>query len=261
MNKYQILSTLTLLILFTGSLVTAEPIRVKTSELTHFVGTYDAVTNSFSSHEILNWDEQDPTAYHNAIKKFPDKEGTYYCIAPWYNEMAQAICIFKARNVVYAGMVDMKLSYSVDAIVTKWEYVGDSLELVCVGKNFPNMGSAPNIDGVFILPDSSHFLVVRSAGGDDRDIWRRYGFFLEDDNCTWLEVYNFESLTSPFEEEYTEGWVIVEDADAPYYKLKVVTRKNSPIGNPNNDGSFSHRPVSQDSTYIDFWEEVKKVRQ
>lgn len=261
MKKFLLLSTLTLILLVSASITTAEPIRVKTSELTHFVGTYDAVTQSFSSHQILSWNEDEPTGFSQAIKDIPDKYGTYYCITPWYHEMAQTILIFSAKNVVYAGMVDIKLPYTVDAIVTKWKYVGDSLELVCVAPNFPDMGSAPNLDGAFILPDSSHFLVVRSAGGDERTIWRNYGFYIEDENCGWKEIYKFESITTPFEDEYTEGWVVVEDADAPYYKLQVFTRKNVPIGNRNDDGSINHKPISQDSEFIDVWELVQKARQ
>lgn len=261
MRKLQILSIFTLIILISASIITAEPLRIKTSELTNFVGTYDATSNSFTTHEILSWDDQDPSGYHNAIKKFPNKEGTYFCIAPWYNEMAQAIYILKPRNTVYAAMIDIQSTLAVNAIVTKWIYVGDSLELTCIAPNFPNMGSAPNFDGIFFLPDSSRFLVIRSAGGDERNIWRRYGFFLEDENCKWQEIYNFESLTTPYEEEFTEGWCILDDSNAPYYRIKTITRKNSPTGPANNDGSYSHRPVSTDSTFLDLWEAVQKIRQ
>ncbi len=241
-------------------LSSAAEITIATADLDHFIGTYDAEKNSLTDFAIAQWDTADPMAYHNAISQFPNEKGIYFGLAPWYTNLAKAILPFPEKNITLVSFVDIKLSYAARAIVTKWKNIGDSLEFVCVTENFPELGGAPNLDGLFLLPDSSSLLVTRSAGGDMESIWYRYSFLVEEPECGWMEVYRLESERLMFKEEFTEGWCRLVDSLAPVYYLQVVQQHHKSYGGKNTDGSYNHFKISEDTSMINLWEMVQEAR-
>lgn len=252
--------TMVLLVLATCGPVGASEIRIKLSDLDHFIGTFDADEMTFTDFTIAEWDTLGPMGFHNAIAQFPDDNGVYFGLSPWYTGVARAVLPFPEKGLTFVSLVDIKLSYSARAIVTKWRNVGDSLEFICVMRDFPDLGGAPNLDGCFLLPDSSHFMMVRSAGGGMESIWRRFSFILEEPGCRWLEVYRLESEHLMFEPEFTESWCRLIDSLAPDYYLKVIRRYFEPKGEKKPDGSYDHQNVRSDTTLLNLWDLVQKAR-
>lgn len=248
------------LILLTASISPAVEITIAMADLDHFIGTYDASTGNFTDFVIAQWDTANPMSYYQAIKELPDDKGVYFGLAPWYADLAKAILPFPEKNITLVSFVDVKLSYSAKAIVTKWQNIGDSLKFVCVTKDFPDLGGAPNLDGLFLMPDSSSLLVTRSAGGDMESIWYRYSFLTEQPECRWVELYRLDSERLMFKEEFTEGWCRLVDSLAPVYYLMVVKQHNKAQGGKNADGSFNHVKISEDTTLINLWELVQTAR-
>ena len=238
----------------------ASDIVIAKSDLDHFVGTYNARQNTFTDYTIAEWNPDDPMGYFNAITQFPDTKGVYFGLAPWYTGLAQAVLSVPDKNLTFVSFVDIKLSYSAEAIVTKWQIVGDSLVFMCVTQNFPELGGAPNLDGCYLLPDSSYFMIARSAGGDMEAIWYRFSFIIEQSDCRWREIYRLESNHLLLEPEFTERRCRLVDSLAPVYYLNVVSRHYKASGDKKSDGSYTHEQVSSDTTTVNLWDEVQKAR-
>lgn len=236
-------------------------ITIARSDLNFFIGTYDADQNTFTDFTVSGWDTANTMGFFNAISRFPDTNGVYFGLSPWYVNLAQAVRPFPGKNLMFVSLVDVKLSQAAHAIVTKWEMVGDSLKFICVTENFPDLGGAPNLDGCYLLPDSSYFLITRSAGGDMHSIWHRYSLLYEETDCTWKEFYSLESQHLMFEQEFTEGWCRLIDSQAPKYSLTVVKRSYRATGDKKADGSYNHELIAVDSSVVDLWKLVQEARQ
>jgi hypothetical protein len=260
MRKSIILLTVTLLVLMTVSQVAGSDIRIKKSDLYHFVGTYDAEQKTLVDFAVAPWDSTDPMGFHNAVSQFPDTKGVYFALSPWYIGLADAVLPFPAMNVMFVSLVDIKLSYSAHAIVTKWKVDGDNLEFMCVMENFPDLGGAPNLDGCYMFPDSSLFLIARSAGGGMESIWHRYSFVMEEPECQWLEIFHLESEHLLQEAEFTEKYCRLIDTVGSKYNLIVVNRYHHAKGEKRPDGSYLHEMVGSDTTTISLWERAQQIR-
>jgi hypothetical protein len=259
MRTINILSAAALLFLAAVATASASDIVIARSDLSHFVGTYDARTNTLTDYTIADWDEDDPMAYQNAIDQFPGGRGVYYGLAPWYTSLAQAVLDFPPDSLTFVSLVDVKLSYAAQAIVTKWKNLGDSLEFVCVTTGFPDLGGAPNLDGCYLLPDSSHFMIVRSAGGNMESIWQKFSFILENPPCHWEQFYHVDSDRRLLEPEFTESYCrLVDSAEAGHY-VTVISQAYKAKGPKRSDGSYEHELVSTDSTVVDLWKLAQKA--
>jgi hypothetical protein len=260
MRKRLILPVAAMLITAAFVSIHASDITIAKSDLDFFIGTYDADQNTFTDFTVSGWDTANTMGYFNAISEFPDTKGVYFGLAPWYVNLAKAVRPFPDLGLMFVSFVDIKLSHAAHAIVTKWEMAGDSLKFVCVTNNFPDLGGAPNLDGCYLLPDSSYFMIARSAGGDMFSIWHKYSFLYEETECTWKEFYSLESQHLMFEEEFTEAWCRLIDSLAPEYSLTVVKRLHKAKGDMKKDGSYVHEVAAVDSAIVDLWKLIQEAR-
>lgn len=260
MHKRIILPFAVILIVAVVLPAAASDIIIAAADLPHFIGTYNARQNTFTDYTIAEWDEDNPMGYQNTIDQFPDTKGVFFGLAPWYAGLVQAVLNVPDENLTFVSFVDVKLSAAAKAIVTKWRNAGDSLEFICVTENFPDLGGAPNLDGYYRFPDSSHFMITRSAGGGMEAIWHNYSFIIEEPECHWVEIYRLASKHLMYEPEFTEKWCRLIDSAAPVYYLKVISRHFKAKGEPQSDGSYTHDPVGVDSTVINLWDLAQQKR-
>ena len=239
--------------------VSAADITISKDRLTYFVGTYDRGQNTFTEFSVEGWGTN-PIDYTNAIEKLPKKEGVYFGFAPWYTNMAQAVLEVPDAGIVYASMVDLKSVHGVKAIMTKWAIEGDKLKLMCVSGNFPGLDSAPTLDGSFVFPDSTRFIVARGGGGDMTTVWRKYIFALDRGDCNWEVFYSLDSRRLMTKPEFTEAWCVMQAPVDTSYMMKVFTRKYKAFDPPASDGSYTHEPISYDSTTISLWDTAKQKK-
>lgn len=261
MHKRIILPLAAIIILAAVFPAAASEIKIAASELSHFVGTYNAKQNTFSDYTIAEWDEDNPMGYQNAVDQFPDTKGVFFGLAPWYAGLVQAILAVPDEQLTFVSFVDVKLSAAARAIVTKWKNIGDSLEFVCVTGDFPDLGGAPNLDGYYRFPDSSHFMLTRSAGGGMEEIWHNYSFIVEEPDCRWKEIYRLESQHLMYEPEFVERWCRLVDSAAPVYFLRVFSRHFKAKGEKKSDGTYTHEQVKIDTTMINLWDLTKQARE
>lgn len=256
----KLLSLLVAAVLLTAAATpaAASDIVIAKKHLKFFIGTYDAAANTFTDYTTDGWDEFDPMGYTEAVSKIPNTTGVYYGQAPWYANLAKVTLEVEDQGVVYAAMIDVKLSYSVEAIITKWQIEGDNLRLLCIGNNFPDLGAAPNLDGHFLFPDGSSLLVARSGGGDMLQVWRRYTFVRETAPCNWEVVYDLNSIIKPFETEFTDGWCVMQSPVEPDFMLQIIQRHHRATDRTNPDGSYVHEILKVDSSFVSLWKLAQK---
>ncbi len=229
------------------TLAPAADIRILASDIEHFIGTYDPDQGTLIDYKIVDWDDSDPMSYPNAIKQFPDEESVYYGMPPWYSTMATAVLPVPEQGVTFVALMDIKLQYSTDAKISRWRMDGDYLVFECIGENFPRLGGAPNLDGSFLFPDNSRFIVARSAGGDMSEVWHAYAFIHEAGDCTWVPIYSLRSRRDLASPNVVETYCRMVDPGNSYDI--VVVEQEFKDANASNA-----KPISVDSAYINLWE-------
>jgi hypothetical protein len=235
-------------------------IVIAKERLKYFIGTFDEASGSFTAHDIMGWNELEPMEYIEKIREFSDEQGKYYGLPPWYTNMAQATLEIIEEGIIYASLVDVKSRLKVNAIMTKWKVEGDNIRLMCIGENFPNLEAAINLDGSFLFPDSSRFIMARSGGGDMDKIWRRYLYVLDKGNCQWETIYDFESARYPAREKFVEGVCQLQTPIVDDYLVFVQKFNYEATGELNGDGSMRHEVFSIDSSFVNLWELAQKLK-
>ncbi|MCK5126089.1 MAG: hypothetical protein KAR42_07520 [candidate division Zixibacteria bacterium] len=260
MNKTIILLSVAIILFAAAIPVSASDVVIGKDRIKFFIGTYDAEKNIFVDYSTDGWAEDDPMSFTNKVSSLPQKDGAYFGFAPWYTNMANAILEIPEAGIVYASMVDLKKIHKVQALMTKWVIEGENLRLVCVTKDFAGLQAAPTIDGSFMFPDSTRFLVARCGGGDMVRVWRKYIFALDNGECGWKVFYTLDSNHLLYEPEFTEAWCIMDTPVEPNYTMKVYERLYQANGGAKPDGSYSHIITKIDTTQVSLWEEVKKLK-
>lgn len=236
-------------------------IVIAKERLKYFIGTFDEASGSFTAHDNKGWNELEPMEYIEKVKEFPDEQGKYYGLPPWYTNMAQATLEIVEEGIIYVSLVDVKSRLKVNAMMTKWKIEGDNIRLMCIGENFPNLDAAVNLDGSFLFPDSSRFIMARSGGGDMDKIWRRYLYVLDMGNCQWETIYDFESARYPNREKFVEGVCQLQTPIVDDQFLVFVQEYNyEKTGELNGDGSMQHEVISVDSSFVDLWELAQELK-
>ncbi|MFH1701295.1 MAG: hypothetical protein ABIE07_11995 [Candidatus Zixiibacteriota bacterium] len=242
-----------------GTTAGAEIVIAKES-LKYFIGTFDEVSGSFTAFDISGWNELEPMEYINKIGEFPDEQGKFFGLPPWYTYMAQATLEISDEGIIYASLVDVKSRQKVSAIMTKWKVEGENIRLMCVGENFPNLDAAVNLDGSYLFPDSSRFIMARSGGGDMEKVWRRYMYILDKGDCQWETIYDFESARYPAKETFVEGLCQLQTPIVNDYLVFVQKFNYGATGEFNGDGSMIHEIFTIDSSYVNLWELAQKMK-
>ncbi len=243
------------------STITAEPIIIKASDLDHLFITIDPGTHAIRNAQVLPWDSTESTAFQAIIAPWPESSGVFFGFPPWYTNMARTVISVPGQGITFAALADVKAGGIIRPLLTKWKQSGDYLELLCVSEDFPEMGGAIHFEECRSFPDSSLFLIVRSAGGDMEQAWTRFSMVLDDGNCRWLRFQDINSTYMMFQPSFAETWCELDESGGHPYRLKILQRRQEADGPANADGSYNHKAVGRDSTFVDLWEAAKKARQ